>query len=363
MSNDIIIYSKFRIQLINSLTLCIISQLQDNIIQAKKLYKTENINSETYKQLENYERMIIPDNKLDELFENAKKHLDLFMREKNRILILELFKKHIPDMIKDGILKIIKSKEYPEINEFVVLKATFEKNYHLQNIKPRDEANIKSNDKANIKLKDEANSKPKDKANIKLKDEANIKPKDEVNINKKLEMPNNTKRNAELVAKENKKVINNQNDFSKANNSITGKENPIIDNKRYRLTNEISNPKKYFHSEINEAADTKINIEDKVIFERPKPRIVEKIERIERVKKSINSAFPEYKPNMLCECGKSNEDSWEVCPKCNLKLKPGIFGWICKFCTFRNDDERAYCSYSCFNYRGVNNTILEDNWK
>ena len=39
MSNGIIIYSKYSIQSINSFTLCTISQLRDNIIQAKKLYK------------------------------------------------------------------------------------------------------------------------------------------------------------------------------------------------------------------------------------------------------------------------------------------------------------------------------------
>ena len=276
--------------------------------------------------------MTTPENKLDELFENAKKYIELFMTEENRIQVLELFKKHAPEMIKDKNLKMIKSEDHsnPKINDLVVPKATFEKDYHLQNIKPKDEANIKPKDKANIKPKDKANIKPKDvanikpkdkvnikpkdkanikpkdeaniklkdKVNIKPKDEANIKPKDEVNINKKLEMPNNTKNNAELVAKENKKIIINQNDFSKANNKITGKENPIIDNKRDKIINGISNLKKYFNSKIDKAAVPKINIEDKVIFERPKPSIVEKIERIERINKNIDSGSPEYKPNI-----------------------------------------------------------------
>ena len=226
--------------------------------------------------------MNIPENKLDELFENAKKYIDLFTWVGNKIKILELFKKHTPEVIKD---KIINSEEYPKINEFVVPTPTFEKDNYVQNITPEDKSNI----------------------------------------SRKKEIPNNS----ELIAKENKeRTSSNQINYNKTKENITSnsendranekkiekeiatkcntnlyvsgqnRENPYISDKKDSTINEISNPKKDLHSEIEEAAVPKINVEDKVIFERPKPSTVEGAERKKIINQNLDSGFPENKPNI-----------------------------------------------------------------
>lgn len=43
-----------------------------------------------------------------------------------------------------------------------------------------------------------------------------------------------------------------------------------------------------------------------------------------------------------CACGVTNDGSWKVCSVCN-KIKPGVEGWVCKDCTFINQNFMSYC--------------------
>jgi hypothetical protein len=43
-----------------------------------------------------------------------------------------------------------------------------------------------------------------------------------------------------------------------------------------------------------------------------------------------------------CECGNFNCKSFEICELCS-KLKPGVNGWVCSFCTALNDVTGEHC--------------------
>ena len=44
----------------------------------------------------------------------------------------------------------------------------------------------------------------------------------------------------------------------------------------------------------------------------------------------------------LCECGNFNNKSFDICESCN-RLKPGIEGWVCNFCTTLNNTSSTFC--------------------
>lgn len=57
-----------------------------------------------------------------------------------------------------------------------------------------------------------------------------------------------------------------------------------------------------------------------------------------------------------CECGNFNCKSFEICELCS-KLKPGVNGWVCSFCTALNDMTGKYCK-ACGNlYNSPKRTI------
>lgn len=52
-----------------------------------------------------------------------------------------------------------------------------------------------------------------------------------------------------------------------------------------------------------------------------------------------------------CKCGELNLDSFEVCTKCS-EIKPGLSGWVCKSCSFRNDNYFSICT-ACYECKGI----------
>ena len=77
---------------------------------------------------------------------------------------------------------------------------------------------------------------------------------------------------------------------------------------------------------------------------------------------SIPSMSQTYeKKGWKCRCNATNELNWEVCQTCH-ELKPGLVGWVCKLCKFRNSIYSHRCD-SCDSYKDT--TIARDQtyWK
>jgi hypothetical protein len=63
----------------------------------------------------------------------------------------------------------------------------------------------------------------------------------------------------------------------------------------------------------------------------------------------------EYKKNeWVCACKTSNLDDWEICKSCD-GLKPGLEGWVCKFCKYRNEKTYTLSCELCEKH--------QDDWK
>lgn len=64
--------------------------------------------------------------------------------------------------------------------------------------------------------------------------------------------------------------------------------------------------------------------------------------------------------NWECKCGETNKDLFEVCINCS-EIKPGLSGWVCKKCCFRNDDVYSFCE-ACHEFRSrmSESKILDD---
>ena len=55
-----------------------------------------------------------------------------------------------------------------------------------------------------------------------------------------------------------------------------------------------------------------------------------------------NQEIEENNDQWMCECKNINDSSWNVCNNCN-KIKPGVQGWVCKICTFINENIYKIC--------------------
>ena len=59
-----------------------------------------------------------------------------------------------------------------------------------------------------------------------------------------------------------------------------------------------------------------------------------------------------------CECGEKILNDFDVCVSCH-RVKPGVKGWVCDQCTFKNDDYLSRCS-GCHEYRKQDFDRLEN---
>ena len=59
-----------------------------------------------------------------------------------------------------------------------------------------------------------------------------------------------------------------------------------------------------------------------------------------------------------CECGKEISSDFDVCAFCQ-KVRPGVTGWVCDKCTFKNDDYTNLC-LGCHEFRSRGFDRLED---
>ncbi|OMJ81318.1 hypothetical protein SteCoe_18241 [Stentor coeruleus] len=62
-----------------------------------------------------------------------------------------------------------------------------------------------------------------------------------------------------------------------------------------------------------------------------------------------------------CECGSSNIEEWEICQKCD-KIKPGLGGWVCKFCKARNPPENIYRCSQCDTSKNETSAKEQEYW-
>ncbi|CAG9330800.1 unnamed protein product [Blepharisma stoltei] len=69
----------------------------------------------------------------------------------------------------------------------------------------------------------------------------------------------------------------------------------------------------------------------------------------------------EKKNSWKCPCGADNEESWEVCVKCN-KIKEGSGGWACKFCTAINYNKYSNRCNVCFENQLAEQPLVNDYW-
>ncbi|CAG9320247.1 unnamed protein product [Blepharisma stoltei] len=44
----------------------------------------------------------------------------------------------------------------------------------------------------------------------------------------------------------------------------------------------------------------------------------------------------------ICHCGNGNDIGWDICASCYSK-KPGLSGWVCQICKYKNDDNIKVC--------------------
>lgn len=62
-----------------------------------------------------------------------------------------------------------------------------------------------------------------------------------------------------------------------------------------------------------------------------------------------------------CKCNGVNSDEWEVCQTCH-KVKPGLSGWVCEFCNYRNTMNTYRCE-SCDVSKNSKIVYDQDYWK
>ena len=105
--SDIIFRSYYSIKVIKSLAICELSQIQYKYTQIEKLQATENPDSNTFMELENYGNIEIPRSNLDEL--------DSFIIKNNKTQRLETFKKNTTDKLKNNLFKINKPEDAIQI--------------------------------------------------------------------------------------------------------------------------------------------------------------------------------------------------------------------------------------------------------
>lgn len=62
-----------------------------------------------------------------------------------------------------------------------------------------------------------------------------------------------------------------------------------------------------------------------------------------------------------CKCGSSNAGEWEICQKCD-EIKPGLGGWVCRFCKSRNPSENVYRCNQCDTYKNDISAKEQEYW-
>lgn len=55
-----------------------------------------------------------------------------------------------------------------------------------------------------------------------------------------------------------------------------------------------------------------------------------------------------------CKCDALNFDGWEICNQCK-RVKPGLRGWVCPHCNFRNKSQNIVQCEGCRNYKDLKN--------
>lgn len=132
------------------------------------------------------------------------------------------------------------------------------------------------------------------------------------------------------------------------NNENKG-ETKIIALARKKLDKKSSSDKK-----INFLKSNYKNAETKFINDNPTSTIILNNEnQIKKVESEEIFKFWE------CECKASNCDNWEACIKCG-KIKPGLRGWICTHCSFRNKSQNIVQCEKCLNYKNLKNCKSDD---
>ena len=82
---------------------------------------------------------------------------------------------------------------------------------------------------------------------------------------------------------------------------------------------------------------------------------------IAEVESTPNISQASEKKGWKCRCNAANELDWDVCQTCH-ELKPGLIGWVCKLCQFRNSIHSYRCD-SCDNFKDTTIARDQDYWK
>ncbi|OMJ77067.1 hypothetical protein SteCoe_23419 [Stentor coeruleus] len=156
-------------------------------------------------------------------------------------------------------------------------------------------------------------------------------------------------------------LFNTRKKKSSSNNPIT--ESPkITQEDNYESQHQQKNleiiDKRIKEVRISEEKKSNPKPSDNLETKKPLSKSETKQSNCNNIEKSSNNdpVFDEKKnvnqKSWKCSCGSENLNDWDICPSCQ-GLKPGIQGWVCKFCTNINNDSEVRCE-ACFSYKNQN---------